>query len=371
MKKLKVAVIYGGRSGEHEVSCLSAASVIANLDRNLFEPIPIGIDKSGRWMIDQEPNVMLPGHKSLRINHETARELPIVQPSTSAPIPFASGSPKLFDVAFPVVHGVMCEDGTLQGLLELLNVPYVGANVLSSAVGMDKDVSKRLVNSAGIPVPPFMVIRNGEWLQHPKEVKQKILKEFSFPLFVKPCNTGSSVGIEKARTEAELEHAIATAFSYDQKIIIERALNIRDIEFAVLEGAQPGDAPRVSVGGEILLTHNHEFYSYTAKYQDVEVGLEIPAQFPEGLESKLQAISQEIFLILECEGMARVDLFLERDTNQIYFNEVNTLPGFTPFSMYPKLWEASGLDYQSLLTELVRLAVSRFERKQALKRDYK
>lgn len=371
MKKLKIAVVYGGCSGEHEVSCMSAAGVLQNLDRNLFEPIPIAIDKQGQWFIDKEPNVLLPDNSALKINTDTATVYPVMQHSQNQ-IQSHTNNDKQFDVIFPVVHGVQCEDGTLQGLFEILNVPYVGANVISSALGMDKVVSKRLVSSAGISVAPFLEIRGGEWQTHPDKVLQQIKEKFLFPLFVKPCNTGSSVGVTKVHKLVELEKAIHNAFQYDQKIIIEAALNVRDVELAVLENNQYGAPPRVSVAGEIVLAPQHEFYSYEAKYLDTDaLVLDIPAKISKEMLLKLQAIAKDIFLVLECEGMARVDLFIERNTDNIYFNEINTLPGFTPYSMYPKLWEASGIAYQNLLTELIRLAVARDERKQSLKRDWR
>lgn len=371
MKKLKVAVIYGGASGEHEVSCMSAAGVLKNLDRNLFEPVPVAIDKHGQWFIDKVPNVLLPDNSALIINEKTAEQFPIMQYGNTQ---FHSDaqSDKYFDVIFPVVHGVMCEDGTLQGLFEILNMPYVGSNVISSALGMDKVVSKRLAQSIGIAVPSFLEIRGGEWQIDPQKVLQKIKDTIQFPLFVKPCNTGSSVGVAKVHQDDKLAEAIQYAFQFDQKIIIETALNVRDVELAVLEDIRYGAPPRVSVAGEIVLSPKHEFYSYEAKYLDPEaLKLDIPAKISSEMLTQLQTIAKELFLILECEGMARVDLFVDKNTDKIYFNEINTLPGFTPYSMYPKLWEASGLNYQTLLTELIRLAVARFERKQSLTRDWR
>lgn len=371
MKKLKVAVIYGGCSGEHEVSCMSAAGVLQNLDRNLFDPIPVAIDKNGQWFIDKIPNVLLPDNSALKINENTAEQFPIMQQSQKQ-LQSHNHAEKYFDVIFPVVHGVQCEDGTLQGLFEILNVPYVGANVISSALGMDKVVSKRLVQSVGIAVAPFLEIRGGEWQLNSQQVLKQIKEKFNFPMFVKPCNTGSSVGVSKAHDHNELLTAIENALQYDYKIIIETALDVRDVELSVLENNQYGAPPRVSVAGEIVLAPQHEFYSYEAKYLDTEsLVLDIPAKISPELLTQLQDIARQIFLVLECEGMARVDLFIERNTQNIYFNEVNTIPGFTPYSMYPKLWEASGLNYQNLLTELIRLAIARFERKQTLKRDWR
>lgn len=372
MSKLKVAVIYGGRSGEHEVSCMSAAAIIKNLDRKLFEPVPIAIDKQGRWLLDQEPNVLLPQQNSIKINFETAKELPFLMQQPTSPLANLNKDGKLFDVVFPVIHGVLGEDGTLQGLLELANLPYVGANVLSSALGMDKNVSKRIVSGAGIQVAPYLVIHAGEWQKNEKQITQQILNQFKFPLFAKPVNTGSSVGVEKIHDEKELTNAINIAFQYDQKIVVEAGLNVRDIELSVLESRDYGAPPRVSVAGEIVIAPKHEFYSYTAKYLDPDaINLDIPAKLPAGMQSQLQEIAKQIFTLLECEGMARVDLFVERETNSIYFNEINTIPGFTPYSMYPKLWEASGICYQELLTELIYLAMVRFERKQKFKHDWR
>jgi D-alanine-D-alanine ligase len=370
MKKLKVAVIYGGCSGEHEISCMSAAGVLKNMDRNLFEPVPIAIDKNGQWFIDKIPNVLLPDNSALKINTDTAKAYPLMNHTNQ--LTTNSNNDTHFDVIFPVVHGVQCEDGTLQGLFEILNVPYVGANVISSALGMDKIVSKRLVSSAGISVAPFIEIRGGDWQMNPDTVLQQIKTRFLYPLFIKPCNTGSSVGVTKVHKENDLSQAIQNAFQYDQKIIVETALDIRDVELSVLENIQYGAAPRVSVAGEIVLAPQHEFYSYEAKYLDTEaLVLDIPAKVSSEMLIKLQEIAKEIFLVLECEGMARVDLFIEKNTNKIYFNEINTIPGFTPYSMYPKLWEASGLGYQDLLTVLIKLAVARHERKQSLKRDWR
>ncbi len=371
MKKLKIAVVYGGCSGEHEVSCMSAAGVLKNLDRNLFEPIPIAIDKNGQWLIDKVPNVLLPDNSALKINETTAEQFPIMQQSQKS-LQSQLNQDKYFDVIFPVVHGVQCEDGTLQGLFEILNVPYVGANVMSSALGMDKVISKKLVQTAGIAVAPFIEIRAAQWQLNSQQVLQTINHKLPFPVFVKPVNTGSSVGVNKAHNQQELTAAIDNALQFDHKIIIEAALNVRDVELSVLENNHYGAPPRVSVAGEIVLAPKHEFYSYEAKYLDpAALTLEIPANISPELLAQLQSIAKDIFLVLECEGMARVDLFVEKNTNNIYFNEINTLPGFTPYSMYPKLWEASGLNYQNLLTELIRLAIARFERKQSLKRDWR
>ncbi|TAK73768.1 MAG: D-alanine--D-alanine ligase [Gammaproteobacteria bacterium] len=337
--KVRVAVLSGGCSAEHEVSLRSAANVMQFLDSSRFEIIPIGIDKQGKWFLDNMPNL--------------GDDHPIWH---------------TFDVIFPVVHGTLCEDGTLQGLLELTNLPYVGCGVLASAIGMDKDVSKRLAMGAGIPVAPYLVIKQDQWQRDADSFSQQVMEKLAYPVFVKPANTGSSIGITKVKTPAQLKAAINEAFRFDVKVLVEKALNVIEIELAALESLENSD-PIISVVGEIR--PRHEFYSYEAKYTD-ENGAEllIPAPITNELKEKARAIAREIFLVLECEGMARVDLFIEKETQQIYFNEINTIPGFTQISMYPKLMEASGISYSQLLTHLIDLAMKRHTRKRELIRSY-
>lgn len=374
--KIRVAVLFGGRSAEHEVSLLSAANVIQFLDQSRFEVIPIGIDKKGNWFL---------GHDifTQSLEHHTVTKLSDQQQAWFTPEwvgqpiekesfhqlmqPHSSG--RAFDVVFPVVHGTLCEDGTLQGLLELANIPYVGCGVLSSAIGMDKDVSKRLAIQAGLKVLPYMVIHHYQWKKSPALYLEKVAKELSFPVFVKPANTGSSIGISKVKTSMELATAIDQAFKFDIKILIEKALVIRELELAVLESLDDSE-PIVSVVGEIK-PHGHEFYSYEAKYLD-ENGAEliIPANLTDETREKIRATARELFNILECQGMARVDLFLETTTQQIYFNEINTIPGFTQISMYPKLMDASGVPYPELLTHLIQLAIRKFQAKSQLQRYF-
>lgn len=373
--KIRVAVLFGGRSAEHEVSLRSAANVIQYLDPNRFDIVPIGIDKKGQWFLGNEVFA-----KSLENNQVNA--LSHDKHTWFAPDWLANPSKKQdkalalsshpgpqFDVVFPAVHGSLCEDGTLQGLLEIADLPYVGCGVLSSAIGMDKDVSKRLAVSAGIPVAPYIVVKKGQWKKQPKKVMDQVATALSFPVFVKPANTGSSIGIGKVKTPDQLQAAIEEAFKFDTKILIEKALNILELEVAVLESLDDGEDPIVSIVGEIK--PRHEFYSYEAKYLD-ENGAElfIPAPVSEEIKEQARSVAKALFLALECEGMARVDLFYDKDTKQVYFNEVNTIPGFTQISMYPKLMAASGVSYDQLLTHLVQLAIKRHQNKSQLIRSY-
>src|SRR2546423_2594041 len=372
MKKLRVAVLYGGRSGEHEVSLQSAASVINNLDRERFEIVPVAIDKQGRWHLNDIS--LLEGQKSLPVFKDAPSVvLPpnVADTNTgSALIPFGGrGEAKAIDVIFPVVHGPLCEDGTIQGLLELADVPYVGCGVLASAVAMDKDMAKRVARDAGIPIVPYVALQQERWKNDRELAAEKIRRELGYPVFVKPANLGSSVGVHKVTDAGGLNAALEDAFRYDVKTLVEAAVNAREIEVAVLEHPDPGAEPLVSVPGEI--TPAHEFYSYEAKYLD-EKGAEliIPAKLDAEQTKQVQEIGRKIFCAIECEGMARVDLLLDRTSGKFYFNELNTIPGFTSISMYPKMWEASGINYQELLSRLVDLAIARHERKKILVREF-
>jgi D-alanine-D-alanine ligase len=374
--KLRIAVLYGGRSGEHEVSLQSAASVIRNLDPDRFEIIPVAIDREGRWH-----------HNDLSLMAgDAARALPVFADAPSVVLPpFSSGSGAALvpfggtgeeqgiDVIFPVMHGPLCEDGAVQGLCELADVPYVGAGVLASAVGMDKDVAKRLAAAAGIPIVPYLALKADRWERERAgnrvtELAEWVEKNLGYPAFAKPANMGSSVGVHKVHGAEELESALVDAFRFDTKVLLEKGVDAREIELSVLENIEPGGAPLVSIPGEIAPTH--EFYSYEAKYLDENgAALIIPAELSARQIERAQEIAREAFNCLECEGMARVDLFLDRATGEFYFNEVNTIPGFTTISMYPKLWEASGIGYRDLLSKLVDLAVARHERKRRLVRE--
>lgn len=390
--KIRVAVLYGGCSPEHEVSIRSAEQVIQNLDPAFFHVLPIGIDKRGNWFLGHdvlkkslESNQVVPVHTDNTAWFDPAwtKRLPgSIESSASATrITSETGSTRsqtiehplaastLFDVVFPVVHGASCEDGSLQGLLELANLPYVGCGVLSSAIGMDKDVSKRLAMQAGIPVAPYLAIRHAEWQSQPEKWLQQISAQLSFPLFVKPANTGSSIGISKVKTPKDLPAAIDQAFCRDTKILIEQGIEARELEIAVLQSLHPEQAPSVSIVGEVR--PRHEFYSYEAKYQDTQgAELLIPAPISAEIADKARKIAADLFSILECESMARVDLFLDKNTQQLYFNEINTLPGFTSISMYPKLMAATGMNYASLLTHLIQLAINRYNQKSSLIRYF-
>lgn len=372
--KIRVAVLFGGRSAEHEVSLQSASNVIQYLDPSRFEVIPIGIDKQGNWFLGKDIFTKSLEHNTVPQLHDNGRAWftaewvgrPAVQQQTKEVTGMHS---PLFDVVFPVVHGTLCEDGTLQGLLELTGLPYVGCGVLSSAIGMDKDVSKRLAINAGIRVSPYLVIKQDQWQKKPAQFLQQVDEKLSYPVFVKPANTGSSIGISKVKSNAQLTAAIDEAFRFDTKVLVEKALNVIELEIAVLESLEADTPPIMSVVGEVR--PRHEFYSYDAKYID-EHGAEllIPAPIADEIKEQARLIAKELFLILECEGMARVDLFFCKDTQQIYFNEINTIPGFTQISMYPKLMDASGISYPELLTHLVQLAIKRHKNKNKLIRSY-
>lgn len=372
-EKIRVAVLYGGRSGEYEVSLVSAASVLRNLDKSRYEIVPIAIDKSGRWLLHD-----------LAMIDENARSLPVDKRATSVVLPafpaehgtelaaLGSGEPlknARIDVVFPVMHGPLCEDGTIQGLLELADVPYVGCGVLASAVGMDKDVAKRLAQLAGITVVPWITLRRGSYEVAAAAAHEEIATRLGFPCFVKPANLGSSVGVVKVKTAAELPAAIETALSYDTKVLVEKAINCREIEVAVLEDLQPGNPPIVSIAGEVI--PSHEFYSYEAKYLDENgAALKLPAELSSEQLERVRKMAAEAFTALEGEGLARCDFLLDKDTGTFYFNEVNTMPGFTSISMYPKLMGASGVPYAKLLSHLIELAIQRHKRKTKLTRDY-
>ena len=367
--KLKVMVLYGGRSGEHEVSLVSAASVLQNLDPHKYEVIPVAIDKKGRWLFND-----------IRLIEQKARTLPVYADAPEVTLLSQVDTPEknlMFlhsqktekvDVVFPVMHGTLSEDGTIQGFLELTDLPYVGCGVLASAVGMDKEFAKRLIHEAGLPIVPYLCVKQGSWEKQARELTQRVERELGFPVFVKPANSGSSVGVYKVKTPQDLDSSLRKAFQFDHKVLIEKAVTAREIEFAVLENLNPGEPPLVSAPGEIAPTH--EFYSYEAKYLD-EKGAElmIPASLTEAQLAEGKRLAGQAFEALNGEGMSRVDLFLDKVTGQFYFNEVNTIPGFTSISMYPKLWEYSGVSYSELLDRLIALALARAERKKKLKRD--
>ena len=352
-KRLRVGILFGGRSGEHEVSLASAASVIRGLDPDKYEAVPIGITKEGHWLIGAGAQKMLP-----EVLKGGQRVMMTADPTDAALVKLdGSGGGQRLDVVFPVMHGTFGEDGTIQGLLDLAGLPFVGAGVLGSAIGMDKDVSKRLLQVAKIPVVPWITLQRADWERHPKEVQIAVEKKFKYPVFVKPATLGSSVGMTKAHSRAELPPALHLAAEFAMKILVERCMIAREIEVSVLGNHDP----QASVPGEIV--PHREFYDYTAKYLEEGTQLLIPANLKPAQVKKIQHYAVAAFRALELSGMARVDFFLEKKGGKIYLNEVNTIPGFTSISMYPKLWEASGIPFRELIDKLIELALEQHTEK--------
>src|SRR5712691_5492509 len=346
-KRLRVGILFGGRSGEHEVSLASAASVIRGLDPDKYEPVPIGITKEGHWLVGAGAQKMLP-----EVLKGGQRVMMTADPTDAALVRLdGSGGGQRIDVVFPVMHGTFGEDGTIQGLLDLAGLPFVGAGVLGSAIGMDKDVAKRLLQVAKIPVVPWIAVPRADWESRPKEIRAVIEKKFKYPLFVKPATLGSSVGMTKVHSRAELAPALDLAAEFAMKILVERCMIAREIEVSVLGNHDP----KASVPGEIV--PHHEFYDYAAKYLEEGTQLLIPAKLTRAQVKRFQDYAVRAFRAIECTGMARVDFFLEGRTRRIFLNEVNTIPGFTSISMYPKLWEASGLGFRELIDRLIELAL--------------
>jgi D-alanine-D-alanine ligase len=375
VNKLRVGVIYGGRSGEHEVSLASAAAVFQNLDPDRYEAVPIRIQKDGRWTLPTHAPSLI---SAADVIHSSAAEAAARDPAREAhlvahpgtetlmtidrdkPQPVVSGL--ALDVVFPVLHGPYGEDGTVQGLLELANVPYVGAGVLASAVGMDKATMKLVFAAKGLPVGDYEVVLKREWQRDERTVMNRIVNRLGFPVFVKPANLGSSVGISKARHATELRSALELAAAFDRKIVIEAAVpKAREIECAVLGN----DEPEASVPGEII--PGREFYDYAAKYLDDSSRTIIPAPLTEAQTSEVRTLAVAAFKAVDGAGMARVDFLLAGDSGVLYLNEVNTIPGFTTISMYSKMWDASGLPYPKLIDRLIELALERHAEKQQLR----
>ena len=391
-KKLRVGILFGGRSGEHEVSLLSAASVLKAIDRTRYEVVPIGITKQGRWLVSGDAERLLsgdfPDSGTLRAGdpqHTAPAALlakgegVIVPPMPAAEggrggtlVPFEREASSLstaqdvlqLDVDFPVLHGTFGEDGTMQGLFELAGLAYVGSGVLGSATGMDKEVMKRLFLAAALPITKHVTFLRHEWKQAPKKVIKKLESTLKYPLFVKPANLGSSVGISKAHDGKELGPAIDLAAGFDRKIVVEQAVGgrgnrakmgkARELEVAVLGN----DEPQASVVGEIV--PGKEFYDYEAKYLSEGSVAIIPAKLTKKQSQQVQAMALDAFRACDCAGLARVDFLLEAgDAGRLYLNEINTMPGFTSISMYPKLWEASGMKYRDLISRLIELALER------------
>jgi D-alanine-D-alanine ligase len=357
-RKVRVGLIFGGRSGEHEVSLASAQGIMSAIDKEKYEVVPIGITKEGRWLAsgdpmkalssgvtsESEPAALLaePTQRGLmRLEErEQERAMAVVQVSQ-------------LDVIFPILHGPYGEDGTVQGLLELAGIPYVGAGVTASAVGMDKALFKDIMRAHGLPVAPYLVIKRKTWEAEPEGTIARIEAEIGYDCFVKPANLGSSVGITKVHSRTELWDALDDAARYDRKMIAEVAVDAREIEISVLGN----DEPIASVPGEIIPCN--EFYDYAAKYLDGESELLIPAPIPAETADLVRRLAVQAYKAIDCAGMARADFLLDRNTGQVYVNELNTIPGFTPISMYPKLWEASGISYSELIDRLIELALER------------
>jgi len=362
-KKINIGILFGGKSAEHEVSLQSAKNVFDAIDKEKYNPILIGIDKSGKWLLNDSSKFLLNADNPKLIKLNQSSDSVALVPQSSGEISnFSNTSQGLkIDVVFPILHGPFGEDGTVQGLLKLANLPFVGASVLGSAVGMDKDVMKRLLRDAGILIGKFIVLKSHESITD----FQKVKDELGLPFFVKPANMGSSVGVNKIHDESEYKNGISKAFDFDTKIILEEYIKGREIECSVLGN----ENPIASVPGEVI--SNHEFYSYDAKYIDENGAvLEIPAKISEQITKQIQEIAIKTFQVLSCEGLGRVDFFL-KDNGEIIVNEINTIPGFTKISMYPKLWGASGISYAELIDKLIQLAIERFEKEQKLKTSYK
>lgn len=397
----KVWVIYGGRSGEHEISLRSAYSVAQNLDRSIYEVSSIGISKAGTWYFNdpKETSALINAHDSeLKIPQQREREvIPVMQPQGGGRFAaFLKNKPeetKFADVVFPVMHGPLCEDGAIQGALELVDATFVGSGVLGSAVAMDKEITKRLARDAGVPILPFFSLNrhleaktvNADSALYADALKKS--SELGYPVFVKPARMGSSVGVHKVKSESDLLTAIQDAFQYDTKILIEKGVDAKEIELSVLQCAQAASGAAnslqqnypgalhsgdllVSLPGEVI--PRHEFYSYEAKYLDPNgAQLNIPAKLKDTEIKEAQKIALQSFSALELRGFARVDLLQDKKTGKLYLNEPNTLPGFTSISMYPKLWEATGLKYSALLTALIEEALERNQLQMKIQRSFR
>ncbi len=373
-KKIRVGLIFGGKSGEHEVSLASAQAVLRALDAEKYDAVLIGVTKEGQWLTGGNPLKQLVNATTsplLKAMNGAGKDSASTSNGTSAMVSHAAAEMttanalnETVDVVFPLIHGPNGEDGTIQGLLELADLPYVGANVAASAVGMDKALMKSLFRNAGLPVAEYLVVLRHKWEHDPEETIHEIETILRYPCFVKPANMGSSVGISKVRNWDELTQALTTAALYDRKILVERAIEGREIECSVLGN----DAPLASLPGEVIPMR--EFYDYDAKYADANTQLIIPADLTGEQTRTVQELAVRAFQAIDCNGMARVDFFLEKRDGKFLVNELNTIPGFTNLSMYPKMWEASGVSYSQLIDRLIQLALERHEDKRRNKVTY-
>lgn len=365
-KRIRVGVIFGGKSGEHEVSIQSGKSILKSLDDTKYKAIPIGISRTGHWLIGDKAFQQLEAEAQIVIGspspsegealHDNADLSALRANEQSAVVP--NELVEDFDIVIPVLHGPNGEDGTIQGMLELLDVPYVGAGVLASSVGMDKVFMKKLFAAAGLPQVPYTFYTRKQWQEAPGDVIGDIEDKLGYPCFVKPANMGSSVGISKVKSRDDLPAALNLAAKYDRKLVVEQGADVREVEVAVLGN----DNPMASVPGEII--PSNEFYDYNAKYVSGDSTLIIPAPVPEDVTKEIQRWAVAAFQAVDCTGLARVDFFVERGTNRVLVNEINTMPGFTQFSMYPKLWEATGVSYAELIEKLIQLGIERHQEKQ-------
>ncbi len=354
--KMRVGIIFGGKSGEHEISLMSATSILRAMDPNKYDTLLIGITKKGEWLLYDGPIDLIETGEWERIAREQMKKDPDTY--RFSVVGTSSYLKEQVDVLFPVLHGPFGEDGTIQGLFEMADIPYVGAGVLASSTGMDKVIAKKLFKQAGLPVSDFLMFLRNQIEENPADCVEQIEAHLNYPVFVKPANLGSSVGITKARNREELLYALETAAKYDRKIIVEASVNCREIECAVLGNEEP----KASVVGEIL--PSNEFYDYQAKYlDDGKSKLCIPADIPEEKAEEIRRMAIQVYKTIDCAGLARVDFFLEKETMKVYVNEINTMPGFTKYSMYPLLWEATGLPYSKLIDRLIALALERYEDK--------
>ncbi|MSP13589.1 MAG: D-alanine--D-alanine ligase [Chloroflexi bacterium] len=364
-RKLKVGVIFGGRSAEHEVSLVSAEGITRALDPERFEVIPIGITRNGQWLAAGNPLQSLSAGQAegatsvtLLSDRERPGLLQVVSNADSQSLQAVRITD--LDVIFPVLHGPYGEDGTIQGLLELANIPYVGSGVLASASGMDKIAMKYIFQAHGLPVLPFVAVGRGRWESTPDTILERLEAALGYPMFVKPANMGSSIGISKARNRETLKMALDQAARYDRKLVVEKGIEVREIEVSVLGN----DDPIASVPGEVV--PSNEFYDYAAKYLDNASGLLIPAPLSAAQRDEVRRLALRAFLALDCAGMARCDFLMDKHSGVFWLNEINTIPGFTPISMYPKLWEASGISYPELVERLIDLALERHAEKQRI-----
>jgi D-alanine-D-alanine ligase len=357
-KKIRVAVIFGGRSSEHSISCISAGSVLRALDRTKYDVVPIGITKSGNWVLEADDADRLTMQNGIFPEVDATNPTVLfTADATATQLVVNSDVPDVLeqvDVAFPVLHGPWGEDGTIQGLLELAGIPYVGSGVFASAAAMDKSHLKAMMQSAGLPVGPYEVVSNAQWVNDQSGCLDRIA-ELGLPVFVKPCRAGSSVGISKVKSQNELTAAIEAARMHDPKVIVESSIeSAREIECGVLG---TGTGPKASVCAEIIVREGHEFYDFEAKYVDDSVELSVPADLDPALHEKLRDLAIKAFLAMDGEGLARVDMFVTGE--DVVINEINTMPGFTPISMYPRMWAETGLDYPALVDALVQDALRR------------